>query len=88
MQTALVLFQQGELRRACLDVLRKADKPLTSRQIAERIIQLEGNDPQDRRLSIDMIKRVGKSLKLLRQQGLASSARKASGGFVWGIVRD
>ncbi len=84
----VVLFQQGELRRACLDVLRKADKPLTSRQIAERIIQLEGNDPQDRRLSIDMIKRVGKSLKLLGGLGLASSARDASGCFVWGLTRN
>lgn len=79
----VVLFQRGELLRACLDVLRKADNPLTSRQIAERIIQLEGNDPQDRRLSIDMIKRVGKSLKLLRQQGAAVSRRDRT-GFVWG----
>jgi hypothetical protein len=74
----VVLFQQGELRRACLDVLRKADKPLTSRQISEHIIQLEGNDPQDRRLSIDMIKRVGKSLKLLRNQELVASRQDKS----------
>ena len=84
----VVLFQQGELRRACLDVLRKADKPLTSRQIAEHIIQIEGNDPLDRRLSIDMIKRVGKSLKLLRQQGLASNGRKVAGSYVWGPMRN
>lgn len=81
-----MLFQQGELRRACLDVLRKADKPLTFRQMAETIIQLEGNDPQDRRLSIDMIKRVGKSLKLLSEQGLASRARDAPGSFAWELL--
>ena len=78
-----MLFQQGELRRVCLDLLRRADKPLTSREIAEHIIQLEGNDPADRRLSIEMIRRVGKSLKLLRKQGLAVSKQDQFRHYAW-----
>ena len=36
------VFRNGGLRRACLDVLEAADRPLTSREIAERVY---GNRP-------------------------------------------
>lgn len=69
----VVFFARDELRRFLLDELRKADGPISSRDLAEKIIKLEGKDCCDRRLCNDMVKRVGKSLKLLRQQGLAVS---------------
>lgn len=78
----IVFFARDELRRFLLDELRKATAPLSSRDLAEKIIGLEGKDCRDRRLRNDMVKRVGKSLKLLRAQGLAKSSRQAS-GFVW-----
>lgn len=79
----VVFFHRNELRRFCLDELRKADGPISARDLAEKIITLEGKDTRDRRLRNDMVKRVGKSLKLLRQQGLAASKRDDHGHFVW-----
>ena len=79
----IVFFARDELRRFLLDELRKADGPVGSRDLAEKILGLEGKDPRDRRLRNDMVKRVGKSLKLIRQQGLAESFRDDLGHFVW-----
>lgn len=78
----VVFFARHELRRFCLDELRKADGPISARDLAEKIITLEGKDVRDRRLRNDMVKRVGKSLKLLRQQGLATSTGNGS-ALVW-----
>jgi hypothetical protein len=60
--------------------------PITARDPAEKIIGREGKDPRDRRLRNDMVKRVGKSLKQVRQQGAATSNRGRV-GFVWKIAR-
>lgn len=85
--TRVVYFHRNELRRFCLDELRKADAPVTTRDLAEKAIKLEGRDPRDRRLRNDMVRRIGKSLKLLRAQGVAHSARDALGHFVWEVHR-
>jgi hypothetical protein len=75
-----VFFARNELRRA--------NGPVSSRDMAEKIAKLEGKDPRDRRLRNDMVKSVGKSLKLLRQQGIAESIRDGNGGSCggWGYV--
>jgi hypothetical protein len=84
----VVYFHRNELRRFCLDELRKANgQPVTSRDLAENAIRLEGRDPRDRRLRSDMVRRIGKSLKLLRKQGAATSVGTNQGGFVWRIAR-
>ena len=82
----IVFFARDELRRFLLDELRKADGPVSSRDLAEAIITLEGKDARDRRLRNDMVKRVGKSLKLLRSQRLAMSARDEAGRFAWWLA--
>jgi hypothetical protein len=79
----IVFFARDELRRFLLDELRKATGPISSRDLAEKIIGMEGKDAHDRRLRNDMVKRVGKSLKLLRQQGTAASERDRCGQMVW-----
>jgi hypothetical protein len=79
----VVYFHRNELRRFCIDELRKATAPITSRELAEKIVKLEGKDPRDRRLMNDMVKRVGKSLKLLRQQGVAESLKDRNGEMKW-----
>lgn len=56
---------------------------ISSRALAEKIIKLEGKDCADRAMRNDMVKRVGKSLKLLRQRGLAHMRRDPNGGSVW-----
>ncbi|KAB2920380.1 MAG: hypothetical protein F9K29_02550 [Hyphomicrobiaceae bacterium] len=71
--TRVVYFHRNELRRFCLDELRKTDGPITTRDLAEKAIRLEGRDPRDRRLRADMVRRIGKGLKLLRSQGAAKS---------------
>ena len=82
----IVFFARDELRRFLLDELRKAGALINSRDLAEKIITLEGKDARDRRLRNDMVKRVGKSLKLLRSQGLALSVRDEAGRFVWRLA--
>lgn len=79
----VVFFHRNELRRWLIDELRKATGPVTSRDLAERIIALEGKDARDRVLRNDIVKRVGKSLKLLRHQGVARSERDTTGWMIW-----
>ena len=70
----VVYFHRNELRRFLIEELRNADAPVTSRDLAEKIIGLEGKDaPDDRALRNDMVERVGNSPKLLRQRGLEVS---------------
>ena len=52
---------------------------------ALKIIGLEGKDACDRLLSNDIGKRVGKSLKLLRTQGVATSDGRGS-NLVWALT--
>jgi hypothetical protein len=82
----VVFFARDELRRFLLDELRKATGPISSRDLAEKLIGMEGKDCRDRRLRNDMVKRVGKSLKLIRAQGHANSHRGASGGLLWRLI--
>lgn len=84
----IVYFHRDELRRFCLNELREAKGPISSRDIAEKIIGLEGKDCADRQLRNDMVKRVGKSLKLLRTQHLTRSFRNDLGQFVWVLTRE
>ena len=81
----VVYFHRNELRRFLIDELRNADSPITARDLAEKIIGLEGKDSRDRALRNDMVKRVGKSLKLLRQQGVAVSHGQFS-DLVWTLA--
>lgn len=74
----VVYFHRNELRRFLIEELRNASSPVSARDLAEKIIGIEGKDARDRTLRNDMVKRVGKSLKLLRQQGVAVSAGQYS----------
>jgi hypothetical protein len=81
----VVFFARNELRRFLIDELRNANgQPITARDMAEKIVKLEGKDPRDRRLRNDMVKRVGKSFKLLREQGIATS-RGRIGDLAWSL---
>lgn len=42
-QKRVKLFRQGELGRMLLDALRKADRPLSSREIADAVMQAMGH---------------------------------------------
>jgi hypothetical protein len=53
----VVLFYRGELRQFMLGQLRERG-PLTSRQMAESLIQIEGKDARDRRMMSDVVRRI------------------------------
>ena len=55
---------------------------ISTRDLAKKIIGLEGEDSRDHALRNDMVKRVGKALNLLRQQGVAVS-RGLSDNLAW-----
>ena len=82
-----MLFHRNELKRFLLDQMRQETAPISSRVLAERIATAEGKDSRDRKLVNDLVKRVGKSLKLLRQQGLTTSAYVPHEGLMWELVR-
>ena len=78
-----VLFGRGELAKAVSDVLRTADGPLTSRQIAQEIVAVNGQDARDRKYVSDLVKRVG---KVLRVRNLSMRTKKGTdnnGNIVW-----
>lgn len=77
-----VIFGKGELFRACMNVLREAEAPMTSRQIAQQIMELNGQDARDRRFLNDLVKRVG---KCLRQTEAARKGADGQGNVVWSM---
>jgi hypothetical protein len=81
-----VVFHRDDLRRYLLDQLRVTDEPLDSRELAERTMRQEGQDPNDRALRNAMVKRVTQCLRRLRMQGEASSHYNEQGYFVWALV--
>ncbi|WP_349363445.1 MAG: hypothetical protein ABL307_14805 [Roseitalea porphyridii] len=77
-----VVFGRGELFRACMDVLRHADGPMTTREIAQEIVAQSGQDARDRRYVADLVKRVG---KCLRQSDAARKGADGKGNVVWSV---
>lgn len=82
-QKRQVIFGRGELVRAILDELRGADRPLRSREIAQALIAVQGNDPRDQRYIADLTRRVGKALRPLRESSAVISVMDAHGNVCW-----
>ncbi|MGH1589968.1 hypothetical protein ACRBEV_18575 [Methylobacterium phyllosphaerae] len=78
-----VLFGQGELTRSLLRELRDADGPMTSRELAQGILALRGDDVRDRRLISEVTRRVSKALRSHREEGRVRSSTDASGNLLW-----
>ena len=53
-----VLFGQGELAKALMRELRGVDGPMISREMANCVLALRGDDVRDRRLLTEVTKRV------------------------------
>jgi hypothetical protein len=85
--TRIIFFDRNELRRFLMDELREAKAPLSSREIAGKIIVFDGKDPLDKKLLGDMVDRVGKGLRLLRRQGIARGRPDRLGLMRWSLVR-
>lgn len=80
-----VIFGRGELTRAILDELRGASGPLTSREIAQAIVALSGQDARDRKYVSDLTKRVSKALRALRDEGVVRSGTDVKGNVMWSL---
>lgn len=81
-----VIFGRGELLRAILDELRGAERPLRSREIAQALIAVKGDDPRDQRYIADLTRRVGKALRPLRDADHVGSAFDQHGNLVWVVL--
>jgi hypothetical protein len=84
-----VLFGQGELSRSLIRELRDADGPMTSRELAQSIVSLRGDDVRDRKLVSEITRRVSKALRKHRDLGRVRSSVDLHGNLMWSrrIVR-
>lgn len=78
-----VVFGRGDLLRAIMDELRGAGRPLRSREIAQAIIAVRGDDPRDQRYIADLTRRVGKALRPLRAGGAVVTVADSRGNVAW-----
>lgn len=74
------VFRNGGLRRACLDVLEAADRPLTSREIAERVYL--GRDAE---YVARATMRIAKCLRADRRDGNVSTSKRGGWALVWSL---
>jgi hypothetical protein len=81
----IILFYRNELRTYLLEELRKADRPLSSRELGEKVCQVEGKSPNDRRLIVDITRRVGKCLRELRARKAVDGWLDKKGCAIWKI---
>lgn len=84
-QKRQVVFGRGDLIRAILDELRSAERPLRSREIAQAIIAVRGNDPRDQRYIADLTRRVGKALRPLKASGDVQTVTDEHGSLGWSV---
>jgi len=78
-----VLFGRGELTQSILRELRGSDGPMSSREIAQSIIAVSGQDARDRKYVSDLTRRVGKALRVLRDGNAVRSAIDPKGNVMW-----
>lgn len=78
-----VIFGRGELSKAIMGELRHAEGPLSSREIAQTIVAMRGEDARDRRYISDLTKRVSKALRQMKAEGLVRSVADAKGNLSW-----
>lgn len=79
--------QRGEMARMVLTILRQAQEPLTSRDIALEMLVTRALDPEDAKLLRLMAKRVGVALRYQREQGRVRSQPGPGQFMLWEIER-
>ncbi|WP_245293352.1 hypothetical protein [Mongoliimonas terrestris] len=78
-----VIFGRGELTKGIMREIRSADGPLSSREIAQNLVALRGEDARDRRYVSDLTRRVSKALRSLRDEGYVKSGADHKGNTLW-----
>ena len=77
-----VIFGRGELTKQVLAILRRASKPMTSREMAQEIVSDSGMDAKDRKFASDLTKRVGKACRQY-PEGTIKKATDERGNVMW-----
>jgi len=79
---------RNQLRQFLLNELRQADGgQVTSREMAGKIIVIDGQDPLDKKLLCHMVKRVGKGFQSLCKHGVVIGERDQLGLMRWSLSR-
>lgn len=82
-----VIFGTGELSRALLREILASETPMTSRELAQNIISLRGDDARDRKLLSEITRRVSKALRKHREDGRIRSMKDEHGNLLWETCR-
>lgn len=78
---------KGEVTRIVFKSLRESDVPLTSRDIALLLMKERGLNPDDRQLSVIMVKRICACLRVQKRKGLVRNAEHLGSLQGWEIAR-
>lgn len=78
-----VIFGRGELSKSIMGELRHAVGPVSSREIAQDIVAMRGEDARDRKYISDLTKRVSKALRVMKQEGHVRSVADTKGNLSW-----
>jgi hypothetical protein len=78
---------KGEVTRVVFKALREAKAPISSRDIALTLMTERGLNPDDRELSVIMVKRVCACLRVQKNKGFIRNAPYDGGLQGWVLVR-
>lgn len=81
-----LLVDRHSVSRFILSELRGGLSVFSTREIATKIIVLEGLDPLDKKIMHDMINRAGKVLRTLRHHGVVKGVYDARRVMHWSIT--
>ena len=77
--------EYGAISRSVLDILRRADGPMSAAEIAGEIMRIRGLDPSTPKVRRQMHKRVDMALRYQRTNGMVREAATDGVGVVWEI---
>ncbi len=81
--------RRGDSIRLMLDIMRQATEPMTTKQIALKVMAARGHNTDDTALVLTMTRRVGASLRSYRDNGSIRSVKDGRYGKydLWEIAR-
>ena len=79
--------RRGEMTRIVFSILRTANEPMTTREIAVQMLVERALDREDQRLLTLMVKRVGVALRNARERGLTKAEQGPGQFMLWEVVR-
>jgi len=78
---------RGQMSRFILGVLREATEPVTTQEVARRLMTERGQDMEDRRLVTQTMKRVGMALSRQKANGAVRAEQGVGQPTLWETVR-